>query len=200
MAALWALQRIPRQAVVYEQPINTVHTACHQKNPIFPISALRLYFICSLNLLRGPAEVLAGNGPCPGRGDRGSRIPAMGLRDAGAKFGELPVPEGSVLRGPGSGENRRFRVKGRCEHPLPFCCHCSSSFKIMFRLHVLLITYTGAAWYFMPASDGCSIILYKREHVCFVRLTAHNLLLYNAEHFEDWCLSAPSIKARPPRQ
>lgn len=170
------------------------------KNPIFPISALPLYFICSLNLLRGSAEVLAGNGPCPGCGDQGGRIPAMGLGDAGARFGEVPVPEGPVLRGPGSGQNRRFRGRGRCEHPLPFCCCCPSSFKIMFRLHVLLITYTGAVWYFMPATDGCSIILHKREHVCFVGLTAHNLLLCNAECFEDWCLSALSIKARPPRQ
>lgn len=102
------------------------------------------------------------------------------------------------------GEKRRFKVKRKHEHPLfffffSFFC-CSSSFKIMFRFHVLLITYTGVVWYVMPGSDGCSIILYKREHICFLRLTAHNLLLYNAEYFEGWCLSVLSIKARPPRQ
>lgn len=32
MAALWTLLRILRQAVVYEQPINTVHTVSHKKS------------------------------------------------------------------------------------------------------------------------------------------------------------------------
>lgn len=41
----------------------------------------------------------------------------------------------------------------------------SNSFKIMFGFHVLLITDTGVGWYLMPASDGCSIILYERARL-----------------------------------
>lgn len=43
VAALWVLQRISRQAVVYEQPINTVHTACHKK-PHFPHFSFTVVF------------------------------------------------------------------------------------------------------------------------------------------------------------
>lgn len=91
----------------------------------------------------------------------------------------------------GYGERKSSKLKGELQHPL-LCC--SNPSKIMFGLHVLLITYTAVLCYLMPASDGWSIILYKREHICFLRVTAHNLLLYNAEYFAGWCLSALSIQ------
>lgn len=58
-----------------------------------------------------------------------------------------------------AGWGRRGASKGRGNgniHSNAFCC--SSSFKIMFRFRVLLITHARVGRYLMPASDGCSII------------------------------------------
>lgn len=158
------------------------------EKPCFPPYSPQLDLILSLNLRRGQQRFRQGNlcSPCS------ASSKALGMPEGKPK---MPCPSPGCLGPEGKAASKRKEM----QTSTPFgCCCCSNPFKIMFGFRVLLITYTGVPRYLMPARDGCSVILYKREHICFLRLTAHNLLLYNAEYFEGWCLSAWSIKARPP--